>query len=346
MNDPIREMGNPLVLIVDDESLQRLLMREALKQDGFHVADAENGIQAWNLMQNHCPDMVISDVVMPEMDGFALCESIRQQEKMKYLPVVMVTSLDDPASIDRGYRMGATDFITKPINWSLLGHRVRHILRAARTAQALAEREIDLIRTRMEIIRRLGQAAEYRDNETGLHIMRMSRYSALLGQALGLSSFDQDLLLNASPMHDVGKIGIPDSILLKPGKLSNNEFGVMKQHTILGAKLLENDPALLLRTAHMIALTHHEKWDGHGYPYGLSGKDIPVMGRICSLADVFDALTSHRPYKQPWSVTDAVAEIRKCSGTAFDPDMVRVFVDIIPEIVRIKDAFSDKSPIE
>ena len=341
MNELFEELKNPLVLIVDDDLLQRLPMREALEQDGFRVVEAENGVHGWELIQNERPDLVISDVVMPRMDGFTLCQTIRRQKELEHLPVVLATSLDDVASIENAYHAGATDFITKPINWGLIGHRARYILRSARTAQALADRELELLRTRMEIIRRLGRAAEYRDNETGSHILRMSQYSALLGRAFGLPLHDQELLLNASPMHDVGKIGIPDRILLKPGKLTEEEFNIMKTHATLGGQLLDKEPSLLLRTAHLIALSHHERWDGNGYPYGLAREEIPLLVRICSLADVFDALTSKRPYKEPWSVEQAVDEIQKCSGTAFDPNLVQIFVGILPEIVKIKDAKSD-----
>ncbi|MBF0126703.1 MAG: response regulator [Magnetococcales bacterium] len=341
MSDLAGKLKNPLVLIVDDDLLQRLPMREALEQDGFRVEEAENGKQALEMIETRRPDLVISDVVMPRMNGFALCQMIRKRDGLEHLPVVLATSLDDVASIQHAYQEGATDFITKPINWGLLGYRVRYILRGARTAQALADRELELLRTRMEIIRRLGRAAEYRDNETGLHIHRMSHYSALLGAALGLSAHDQELLLHAAPMHDIGKIGIPDRILLKPGRLTTDEFTVMKTHTILGGELLDQEPSLLLRTAHTIALTHHERWDGMGYPHGLSQERIPLMGRICSLADVFDALTSRRPYKQPWSVEEAVSEIQRCSGAAFDPELVRVFLEILPEIVKIKHAYPD-----
>nr|CAX83875.1 Response regulator receiver modulated metal dependent phosphohydrolase [uncultured bacterium] len=341
MNELAQELAPPLVLIVDDDLLQRLPMRKALEQDGFYVLEAENGRAAWELMQQKRPDLVISDVMMPVMDGFALCQTIRSQTGLAHLPVLLATSLDDMASIKHAYQTGATDFITKPINWGLLGHRVRYILRGARTAQALADRELELLRTRMEIIRRLGQAAEYRDNETGLHIHRMSHYSALIGEALGLSRDDQELLLHAAPMHDVGKIGIPDRILLKPGKLTEDEFVIMKTHTTLGGRLLDQEPSLLLRTAHRIALTHHEKWDGSGYPRGLIGEEIPLLGRICSLADVFDALTSQRPYKQPWSVEQAVNEIRRCAGTAFDPKVVQVFLEVLPRILAIKERFPD-----
>ncbi|MBF0462561.1 MAG: response regulator [Magnetococcales bacterium] len=341
MNELIEELANPVVLIVDDEFLQRLPMREALEQASFRVLEAEDGRQAWAFIQRERPDLVLSDVVMPRMDGFSLCETIRHQDELAHLPVVLATSLDDVASIERAYQAGATDFITKPIHWGLIGHRVRYILRSARTAQALADRESALLRARLEIVRRLGWAAEYRDNETGQHILRMSQYAVLLGRAIGLSAHDQELLLNAAPMHDVGKIGIPDSILLKPGKLTTDEFSVMQTHTVLGGKLLDEEPSLLLRTAYLIALAHHERWDGKGYPFGLEQDDIPLMGRICSLADVFDALTSKRPYKEAWSVAQAVEEISRCSGTAFDPRLVQAFLDILPEIVQVKEAHAD-----
>ncbi|MBF0147493.1 MAG: response regulator [Magnetococcales bacterium] len=329
------------ILIVDDEFLHRLPMSEALRQAGFRVEEAEGGLHAWTLLQQERYDLVITDVVMPGMDGFELCETVRRKEEFRHLPIVMATSLDDLSSIERAYQAGATDFITKPIHWGLLGYRMHYILRAARIAQTLADRESELLRTRMEIIRRLGQAAEYRDNETGQHIHRMSHYSALMGQAYGLSRNEQELLQHAAPMHDVGKIGIPDSILLKPGKLTDEEFAIMKTHTTLGGELLDQEPSLLMRTAHTIALTHHERWDGNGYPHGLARDAIPLLGRICSLADVFDALTSKRPYKQPWTVERALDEINQCSGTAFDPHLVRIFFDILPDILKIKAKFSD-----
>lgn len=341
MNELEGQLQSPLIVIVDDELLQRLPMRETLEQSSFRVLEASDGAEAWALIQQECPDLVISDVVMPRVDGFALCETVRRRVEFKHLPIVMATSLDDEASIERAYLSGATDFITKPINWDLLGHRVRYVLRGARIAQSLANRELELLQTRIEIIRRLGQAAEYRDNETGLHLQRMSHYSVLMGRGIGLSAPEQELLLHAAPMHDVGKIGISDNILLKPGKLTEEEFTIMKTHTILGAQLLDQEPSPLMQTAHTIALTHHERWDGQGYPYGLARNDIPIMGRICSLADVFDALTSKRPYKLPWSVDQAVHEINRNSGFMFDPAMVEVFHAVLPEILKIKEAFSD-----
>ncbi|MBF0132395.1 MAG: response regulator [Magnetococcales bacterium] len=342
MNTENNALNKPFILIVDDEFLQRLPMTEALRHGGFRVAEAEDGAQAWELIQKETPDLVLLDVVMPVMDGFDLCLKIRQEEQFQHLPVVLATALDDLSSIERAYQIGVTDFITKPVNWGLLAYRVRYILRAARTSQALAKRELELLDTRMEIIRRLGQAAEYRDNETGTHVQRVSHISALLGRAVGLSSHDQELLLHATPMHDIGKIGIPDSILLKPEKLTQEEFAIMKTHTTLGGQLLDHEPSTLLRTAHTIALTHHERWDGGGYPRGLRGEEIPLVGRLCSLADVFDALTSRRPYKPAWSVQEAVEEIQKDSGSAFEPSLVAVFLALLPEIQKIRESFPDQ----
>jgi putative two-component system response regulator len=207
--------------------------------------------------------------------------------------------------------------------------------------QKVRERTRELEETRMEIIRRLGRAAEYRDNETGLHIIRMSKFSQILGQATGMSDQDSGMLLNASPMHDIGKIGIPDSILLKPGKLDADEWEIMKTHSSIGAKILSGHPSELMQMAREIALTHHEKWDGSGYPGGLSGEEIPLSGRIVALADVFDALTSERPYKKAWAVDDAVSFIKENSGKHFDPTLVELFIDRLDEIIEVRDKYAE-----
>ena len=341
MNDTENSGDRPLILVADDDYAQRLLMREALEQSGFAVEEADDGEQALARFQERRPDMVVSDVMMPRLDGFGLCARLRQGEGMAHFPIVLVTSLNDEESIDRAYQMGATDFIAKPVNWPLLGHRVRYILRAARTAQALACSEHELTHSRFEIIRRLGQAAEYRDNETGQHVLRMSHYSAALAEALGLPAAEVELLRNAAPMHDVGKIGIPDRILLKPGRLSEEEYTQMQAHTLLGGRLLDDHSAELMRVAHVIALSHHERWDGGGYPFGLAGEKIPLFGRICALADVFDALTSSRPYKEPWPVERAAEEIRAQSGTQFDPRVVEAFDRVLPRLLEIRERFAD-----
>ncbi|MBF0212122.1 MAG: response regulator [Magnetococcales bacterium] len=341
LEEPPQAEERPLVLIVDDDLLQRLPMRESLEQSGFRVAEAGDGFHAWKHLLHMRPDLVITDVVMPGWDGFSWCATVRREARFRHLPIVLATSLDDVTSIEHAYDVGATDFITKPINWPLLGHRIRYILRSARTALALVEREMELLRTRGEIVRRLGRASEYRDNETGLHIQRMSHYAAAIGQGMGLNPNEQELLLNAAPMHDVGKIGIPDRILLKPGRLTSEEFEIMKTHTVLGGELLDQEPSRLLKAAHSIALTHHERWDGSGYPRGLAGEEIPLMGRICSLADVFDALTSSRPYKRAWSLEDTLTEIRRGSGSVFDPAVVSAFDEVLPKILAFKEEFAE-----
>jgi len=208
------------------------------------------------------------------------------------------------------------------------------------------ERTQELFQTQLEIIKRLGLAAEYRDNETGLHIVRMSQISALLAKAAGLDDVEAEMVLNASPMHDIGKIGIPDHILLKPGKLNSEEWVTMQTHTTIGARILSGHHSSLLEMACEIALTHHEKWDGSGYPKGLKGNDIPLTGRIVALADVFDALTSERPYKHAWTARDAVTLIKEDSGKHFDPRLVEQFLSLLPEIVAIKEKYAEPVPAD
>ncbi len=209
-----------------------------------------------------------------------------------------------------------------------------------RTAELVSANE-KLKRSNEEVIRRLGRAAEYRDNETGNHVLRMSHFSMKLGEAAGMSEEDCRTLLLASPMHDLGKIGIPDNILLKPARLTGEEWEIMKTHTTIGGEILSGGSEELITMAEVIALTHQEKWDGSGYPKGLKGKEIPLVGRITAICDVFDALTSERPYKKAWSVEETIAHIKNESGKHFDPELVPLFVDILPEILKIKDQFAE-----
>jgi PAS domain S-box-containing protein len=215
-------------------------------------------------------------------------------------------------------------------------HTLVAVIESRRMAEEIKNAQLELRETRLEIIHRLGLAAEYKDTDTGEHIIRMSHFAAALGSAYGLSQEETELLLHATPMHDVGKIGIPDHILLKPGRLNEEEFKHIKKHPLIGATMLYGHQAEPLRTAHIIALTHHEKWDGSGYPHGLVGEDIPLVGRITALVDVFDALTSTRPYKEGWSTDAALMEIEKCSGSHFDPALVTIFKNIFPEILQIR----------
>ena len=206
----------------------------------------------------------------------------------------------------------------------------------------MALRTAELAKTRHQIIRRLGRAAEYKDNETGNHVIRMSHYSRLIAQAAGLSAANVDLLFYAAPMHDVGKIGIPDRIMLKPGKLDEEEWGVMREHPDMGAEIIGDHEDELLQAARSVALTHHEKWDGTGYPKGLKGEEIPIFGRIVAIADVFDALTSERPYKKAWSVEAALEMIDEGVGKHFDPDLMPALKAALPEMLEIKAQYAEE----
>jgi putative two-component system response regulator len=199
----------------------------------------------------------------------------------------------------------------------------------------------ELKETQFDVVHRLARAAEYRDNETGSHIVRMSHYAAILGRACGMTDEECDILFHATPMHDVGKLGIPDRILLKRDKLTTEEFDIMKQHTVIGANLLSGSQSAVLQMGEVIALTHHEKWDGSGYPNRMAGEDIPLIGRICAIADVFDALSSRRCYKDPWPLEKTLHEIRSLAGKQFDPHMVRMFDELLPVIIEIQRTHTD-----
>jgi putative two-component system response regulator len=267
-------------------------------------------------------------------------------------PIVILTAQHGRDYLLKALAAGARDFIGKPFDRTELLMRVRNTLevqlahRMVHDQKAVLEEMVRarteaLNQSRLQVVRRLGRAAEYRDNETGLHIIRMSQFSALLAKSLGWSATDCELMLHASPMHDVGKIGIPDAILLKPAKLDPDEWEIMKTHSTIGADILDEGDSDLLRLASIIALSHHERWDGSGYPHGRAGEAIPQAGRIVAVADVFDALTSSRPYKKAWLVEEAVAFIHDNTGTHFDPEVVAHFHQCQPEILAIRGRYME-----
>jgi putative two-component system response regulator len=339
------------ILIVDDEPANVRLLLQMLASEGYEaVVGINDPREVLTNVAQQGTELVLLDLNMPHLDGFQVMEQLLALEQPP--TILVLTAQTDPERRLRALRGGARDFLTKPFDMAELMARVKNLLDVHQYQRFLGaqnrllqgqvhESRQELHDTRMQIIQRLGRAAEFRDNETGLHIIRMSRYSQLLGRLAGLDEAEADLLLHASPMHDIGKIGIPDRVLLKPGKLNADEWILMKTHARIGADLLDGHPAPLLRLARDIALTHHEKWDGSGYPAGLAGKDIPLIGRIVAVADVFDALTSARPYKPAWPVDQAIASMQEQRGRHFDADLVDLFVANLDVMLDIRDRFSE-----
>ncbi|MGE8498283.1 MAG: HD domain-containing phosphohydrolase [Pseudomonas sp.] len=331
MNAPLTD-SRPLLLLVDDEPTNLQVLRHIL-QDHYRLLFAKEGARALEMAERELPDLILLDVMMPGMTGFEVCETLKANPALSAIPVIFVTALGDVDDEARGFDVGAVDYITKPVSPPIVRARVR-------THLSLVHLD-ELKQTRLQIVQRLGMAAEYKDNETGLHVIRMSHFSRVLALAAGFSENAADELLNAAPMHDVGKIGIPDSVLRKPGKLDDDEWQVMRQHVEIGARIIGEHVSGVLRTAQIVALSHHEKWDGTGYPRGLRGEDIPIEGRIVAIADVFDALTSVRPYKQAWSIEEAVGFLQEQSGRHFDPRLVELFIGRLPEILDIRERWAE-----
>ncbi|GGC18300.1 two-component system response regulator [Oxalicibacterium flavum] len=327
MKDPRRTL-----LLVDDEPVNLQVLRHTL-QDDYRLLFAKDGYKALELVRTEHPDLILLDIMMPGLSGYEVCRVLKQDLSLASIPVIFVTALAEAANEQQGLELGAVDYISKPFNPHIVQARVRTHLSLVQASEVL--------QTRLQIVQCLGAAAEFKDNETGLHVIRMSHYARTLALAVGYSNCAADDLLHAAPMHDVGKIGIPDAILQKPGKLTEDEWTIMRQHTVIGARIIGEHPSGLLRMASVIALNHHEKWDGSGYPHGLGGDDIPHVARIVALADVFDALTSVRPYKRAWTVDEALALIREESGRHFDPELVTAFLDCIPDVLRIRDQWAD-----
>ncbi|MBI5937010.1 MAG: response regulator [Betaproteobacteria bacterium] len=339
------------IVVLDDEPANVSLLVQLLREGGHEdVHGLNDPRQLMALLERHPIDLLLLDLNMPYLDGYQI---IGQVQSLEHPPCVLVLT----AHVDRDNRLralksGARDFVSKPFDAEELLARTRNLIEMRRSQVSLRqqnrtlethvrERTQEIHDTRLEIIRRLGRAAEFRDNETGLHIIRMSKISQIVGRAAGMSEAEAEVLLNASPMHDIGKIGIPDRILLKPGKLDADEWCVMQSHARIGADLLDGHDAPLLAMARDIALTHHEKWDGGGYPDGLRAEQIPLVGRIVALADVFDALTSVRPYKAAWPVEQALDHIRAQRGIHFDPYLTDIFMDCLDEIRSICHQFAE-----
>ncbi|MDH5886359.1 HD domain-containing phosphohydrolase [Vibrio splendidus] len=333
------------LLIVDDQPLNLELLSGILF-DTYNIKVATNGDLALKLAElTPKPDLIILDVVMPNLDGFEVCLRLKNNPLTASIPVIFLTARNEVENETKGFELGAVDYIVKPFSASIVKSRVATHL-ALHNQTKLLEKEV-LVRTKeirqnqSEIIACLSRAAEFKDNETGMHVVRMSHYSRILAEALGVEDKWSQLLFEASPMHDIGKIGIADRVLRKNGSLDPDEWEQMKKHVIYGVKILGDHSSELLDMAHQIIEYHHEKWDGSGYPKGVKGTDIPLAARIVMIADVFDALTSERPYKQAWSTDRAFEYLYENSGSHFDERLVTVFLLQKDKILDVKESFSD-----
>lgn len=339
------------ILIIDDNPTNLLLLTKLIERfDGCRSHSFEAAAPALAWLEAETADLVVVDYMMPEIDGIAFIHRFRQTAGTTEVPIVMVTAADQREVRRRALEAGATDFLAKPVDHIEFRARIGNLLalrqahnrlrdHAAWLADEVTRATADIREREEETILRLSRTAEYRDPETGSHIERMAHYSRLIAARLGLSWSDQDLVFRAAPMHDIGKVGIPDHILLKPGRLDAQEWAVMKTHTTIGHTILMGSSAPLICAAAEIALTHHEKYDGSGYPNGTEGEAIPLMGRIVAVADVFDALTSVRPYKPAWTLEEARTLLLERRGRHFDPACVAAFLDSWDEVLEIRGRF-------
>ncbi len=339
------------VVLIDDVKTNLMILELMLKKfKGVKSISFEHPVRALEWCKNNHLDLIITDYMMPEIDGIKLSKKLREYKKEDPIPIIMITAHGEEKVKMEALNSGITDFLTKPVNKAEFQARVKNLLklreyqlkisnRAEWLEEEVKKATIEIENREEEIIFRLSRAAEYRDDDTGHHIKRMAFYSYTIAQALNLDKKFTEMLLKAAPMHDVGKISIPDRILLKPGKLTKEEFEIIKTHTLNGYKILENSNIQLLNLSAEIALTHHEKFNGEGYPYGLKGNNIPISGRICAVADVFDALTSKRPYKEAWSVEKSLNLLKEERGKHFDPDCIDAFFNVLSKILEIKERY-------
>ncbi len=337
--------GRQTVLIVDDVPENISILNEILNRE-YTVKAATNGRSALKIASSkNPPDIIILDIMMPEMDGYEVCRRLKAEKVTEHIPVIFITALNDTIDEQKGLELGAVDYIKKPVSPAIVKQRIKTQLdlldQNIRLEIMVRERTKELEETRLAIIQRLGRAAEFKDNETGMHVIRMSNFSRIIALANGVSENEADLILHAAPMHDIGKIGIPDNILLKPGKLDPDEWEVMKKHPVIGAEIIGEHSSEIMQVARTCAMYHHERFDGTGYPSGLAGKAIPYYARIVAIVDVFDALTSERPYKKAWPLEKAVDYIKEQRGKHFDPDITDSFITTLDNLIDIQKSYPE-----
>ncbi len=363
------------IMIVDDEPINVKLARKYLTMEGYsNFVTTTDARQAIHLISKESPDALLLDIMMPDVSGLDILASLRADERWLHLPIVILTAAHDHAVKRRAIDLGATDFLAKPVDITELVPRIRnalivkrhfdHLQRHSEKLEAeVLRRTAELARSRQEVIHCLARAGEFRDDRTGRHVLRVGKYARLIAEELGWKGEELEMLEQAAQLHDIGKIGIPDSILLKPGKLGPDEFEIMQRHSVYGTKitqglpsheanvlthhtefgsrLLETTDSPILALAASIALSHHEKWDGSGYPLGLVGESIPLPGRITAVADVFDALSSKRPYKPAYPLEQCFEILKEGRARHFDPAVLDSFFRCQDEIVRVQIQYAD-----
>jgi len=347
------------VLLCDDELMNRKVASKILKKEGFNVVEATNGQEAIEILKELRVELILMDLMMPVMDGYEATKIIKEDEELKTIPLIIISALSDKEAITKGLSLGANEYLTKPFDIIDFRLRVQNAIKIGAYQNMLKDNKAvleSLVRTRTkelqsvydelkesekDIISILAKTAEYRDNETSAHTLRVGEMSAFVAKEFGWDEHDCELMRLAAPMHDMGKVGIPDKILLKPGKLTEEEFVIMKEHATIGHTILSQKTTPLLKLAAEIALTHHEKYNGFGYPHGVSGDEIPLSGAIVAVVDVFDALLSERPYKQAFSLEKTLEILKNDSGTHFNPKIVEIFFKYIDEIVSIRKSIKD-----
>lgn len=346
--------GEKLILIVDDDRLSRRMMEDLLVSLGHRVITGENGAVGVEKARTEAPDLIFLDVVMPVMDGFTACETLKSDPLTSRIPIVLITSLEDRESKLRGLSVGANDFLSKPLDETELSIRTKNIFRIKEFEDFLQahnevldrqvkERTEQLKESYLDTIFKLTAVAEYKDGFTGDHIKKVGHYCRLLAKKLGWNKEQQETIFYSSPMHDIGKVSIPSDILLKPGRLTPEEFALMKTHTSTGSSILKGSTSTFLNMAEDIAWTHHERWDGSGYPRGLKGDEIPRVGMIMNIADQYDALRSERPYKPAFTHDRVFTIITEGDGRTmpahFDPKILEIFRECDNEIKDIYEEF-------
>ncbi len=342
------------VMIVDDRPTARSLLTGLARslEQGLQVECFSDPQTALDRAIEQTPDLIISDYRMPGMDGIEFVRRLRAVPRLFEIPIVMVTVVEDRQIRYQALDAGATDFLTRPIDPQECRARCRNLLAMRRSQKSVLDRAkwledqvmqatLDIRVREKETLLRLAKAGEYRDEETGNHILRMAKYSRFIAEELKLTAMECDEIESSAPMHDIGKIGIPDQILHKPGPLDAEEMAAMRQHTLIGHKMLADSPSRYLQTGAVIALGHHEKFNGSGYPSGLAGNSIPLPARIVAVADVFDALMTKRPYKEAWPLDKALEYIKAESGSHFDPDCVHAFLRRMDEVLHVMQEYSD-----